>query len=453
MAAIRRSAGVRRPGPVHPSVRSCPADGTNGGARGRMTAASPDPYRRSPQRVPVGPGTAGGAHVQDSFPLVPDARARRGGRCRRLFRDGRGRARGLARGRGDDRLASRRSRTPATRLRPRCRSASTTPAQRRSAVLQVNAIFRRSGESLEWGSVLVRAVGREGLAPGSSAGPFTLRSARGYTGRQSSDALLAHREFIGRLGRAVRPAPRGPLGASRRGSTSTGDCSHSDRPARSGVRGAAEPVARLRVRPPPPPPRELAPAGLTSLRSTPQAPRLGCSSPRVFWMESGCRRRVRPRVSFVRLVAVLVFGWLGLGHPAAPAAQPDDAVAVVPFTNLSRQATDEWIGAGIAETVSSDLRNLGVRVVGDDGSAPDPRPFPAPGDDELLRAGRRLGAQWLVAGGYQRVGDRLRITARLVDATTGAVRRTAKIDGSLGDLFRCPGPGRCRGRGCVGAAA
>lgn len=63
-------------------------------------------------------------------------------------------------------------------------------------VLQVNAIFRRSGESLEWGSVLVRAVGREGLAPGGSVGPFTLRSARGYTGRQSSDALLAHREFI-----------------------------------------------------------------------------------------------------------------------------------------------------------------------------------------------------------------------------------------------------------------
>ena len=63
-------------------------------------------------------------------------------------------------------------------------------------VLQVNAIFRRSGESLEWGSVLVRAVGREGLTPGASAGPFTLRSARGYTGRQSIDALLANREFV-----------------------------------------------------------------------------------------------------------------------------------------------------------------------------------------------------------------------------------------------------------------
>ena len=62
-------------------------------------------------------------------------------------------------------------------------------------VLQVNAIFRRSGEELEWGSVLARAVGREGLAPGASAGPITLASPRGYTGPQSIDALLAHRDF------------------------------------------------------------------------------------------------------------------------------------------------------------------------------------------------------------------------------------------------------------------
>lgn len=63
-------------------------------------------------------------------------------------------------------------------------------------VLQVNAIFRRAGEELDWGSVLVRAVGREGLIAGASAGPFTLRSERGYTGPQSIDALLKHREFV-----------------------------------------------------------------------------------------------------------------------------------------------------------------------------------------------------------------------------------------------------------------
>ena len=63
-------------------------------------------------------------------------------------------------------------------------------------VMQVHGIFRRAGEELEWGSVLTRAVGREGLAGGASAGPFTLQSTRGYTGSQSSDVLLAHREFV-----------------------------------------------------------------------------------------------------------------------------------------------------------------------------------------------------------------------------------------------------------------
>ena len=150
-------------------------------------------------------------------------------------------------------------------------------------------------------------------------------------------------------------------------------------------------------------------------------------------MESGRRSWLCDRP--VRLVAVLAFGGLGLGLPAAPAAQPADAVLVVPFTNLSRQPADAWIGAGIAETVSSDLRTLGAPVVGEDASAREAREARAPGDGELLLAGRRLGAQWLLAGGYQRVGDRLRITARLVHVETGDVRGGTRVDGSLADLF------------------
>ena len=157
-------------------------------------------------------------------------------------------------------------------------------------------------------------------------------------------------------------------------------------------------------------------------------------------MESGCRRRARERL--FPLVAVLAFGRLGLGLPAAPAAQPatgaaqpQDAVLVVPFANLSRHAADAWIGEGIAETVSVDLRDLGVRVVGDDVWARGARPGRPPDDGELLGAGRRLGARWLVAGGFQRVGDRLRITSRLVDVATGGLRGSTRVDGSLAELF------------------
>jgi len=58
------------------------------------------------------------------------------------------------------------------------------------------------------------------------------------------------------------------------------------------------------------------------------------------------------------------------------------------------------------------------------------------GDERVaLTIGRRLGVAWLVTGGYQRVGDQVRITARVVDVQTGAVVRTAKVDGAVSQIF------------------
>ena len=53
-----------------------------------------------------------------------------------------------------------------------------------------------AGEVQEWGSALVRAVGRAGVEPGESIGPFTMQSALGYTGEQPRDEILQHREFV-----------------------------------------------------------------------------------------------------------------------------------------------------------------------------------------------------------------------------------------------------------------
>ena len=40
-----------------------------------------------------------------------------------------------------------------------------------------------------------------------------------------------------------------------------------------------------------------------------------------------------------------------------------------------------------------------------------------------------------MVGGYQRIGELVRITANFVDVETGAVRRTVKVDGRIGDIF------------------
>lgn len=115
-------------------------------------------------------------------------------------------------------------------------------------------------------------------------------------------------------------------------------------------------------------------------------------------------------------------------------------VAVVAFTNLSARPEDDWLGVALAETLAADLR-----------AADGPAVVATERVHELLRnlvaergadraglaeeAGRRLGVRWVASGGFQKVGERLRVTARLADAGTAEVVRSVKVDGETGDLF------------------
>ena len=94
-------------------------------------------------------------------------------------------------------------------------------SDQRLRALQLNGVFRRCmvlyagqpepeepvspadeeagtclGEDQEWGSALVRAVGREGFVAGASLGPFTMESSLGYTGEQSLAEMFQHSDFV-----------------------------------------------------------------------------------------------------------------------------------------------------------------------------------------------------------------------------------------------------------------
>jgi hypothetical protein len=63
--------------------------------------------------------------------------------------------------------------------------------------LQVNALFRRVTESEEWGSGFKTVVGSEGLSPGATTPPITIRSELGYTGSdQSRQEMLQNSHFV-----------------------------------------------------------------------------------------------------------------------------------------------------------------------------------------------------------------------------------------------------------------
>lgn len=108
----------------------------------------------------------------------------------------------------------------------------------------------------------------------------------------------------------------------------------------------------------------------------------------------------------------------GPGAPAAPAPRaPAMAAATVqvrPFANLSQAPADEILAREVGEAVIAHLGRTGTFTVVDSEAA----------------------ARWIVAGGIQRVGNLVRITARLVDAREGSVVRAVKVDGSIEELMR-----------------
>lgn len=117
------------------------------------------------------------------------------------------------------------------------------------------------------------------------------------------------------------------------------------------------------------------------------------------------------------------------------------SLAVMSFTNITKNPTDEWIGSGIAETVTADLKKIeGITVIGRERVYEVLRRWHLKNDEEIdttkaTSVGREVGARWIVVGGYQRIEDMLRITARFVDVETGEVIKTVKIDGRMKEIF------------------
>ena len=131
----------------------------------------------------------------------------------------------------------------------------------------------------------------------------------------------------------------------------------------------------------------------------------------------------------------------GSARIAAPAAPMPvrNSVAVMTFSNITREPADDWIGTGIAETVSSDLKNIhGLSIIGRARVYDALRNLSTDAhlkDSLAIDIGHRLGATWVVVGGFQRMGELVRITANFVEVATGEVRRTVKVDGRIDDIF------------------
>jgi TolB-like protein len=117
---------------------------------------------------------------------------------------------------------------------------------------------------------------------------------------------------------------------------------------------------------------------------------------------------------------------------AAPPAERDRAtIAVLPFDNLSGDPEQEYFGDGIAEDIITALSRFHWFFVIARNSS-----FTYKGRAVDVRTiGRELGVRYVLEGSVRRGGDRLRITAQLVEAATGNHLWADKFDGAFEDVF------------------
>jgi adenylate cyclase len=121
--------------------------------------------------------------------------------------------------------------------------------------------------------------------------------------------------------------------------------------------------------------------------------------------------------------------------PASPkpslALSDKPSIAVLPFANLSGDPEQEYFIDGVVEeiiTALSRIRWLCV-VAGNSSLTYGRRAV------DVKQVGRQLGVRYVLEGSVRKVGARVRIAARLIEATSGAHLWADRFDGSLEDVF------------------
>ena len=107
------------------------------------------------------------------------------------------------------------------------------------------------------------------------------------------------------------------------------------------------------------------------------------------------------------------------------------SIAVLPFTNMSGDPEQEYFSDGITEDIITELSRFSALFVIARHSS-----FVFKGQTiDLKEVGDRLGVRYLVEGSVRKAGNRVRITAQLIDAATGNHIWAERYDRSIEDVF------------------
>ena len=113
-------------------------------------------------------------------------------------------------------------------------------------------------------------------------------------------------------------------------------------------------------------------------------------------------------------------------------ALPDKpSIAVLPFTNMSGDPSQEYFSDGISEDIITELSRFSDLFVIARNSSFTYKDKAV----DVRQVGRELGVRYVLEGSIRRAGDRARITAQLIDAATGAHRWAERYDREVKDIF------------------
>src|SRR5204862_642145 len=132
----------------------------------------------------------------------------------------------------------------------------------------------------------------------------------------------------------------------------------------------------------------------------------------------------------VRIYHLRLDRGLAQARPALPL--PDrPSIAVLPFQNMSGDPEQEYFADGIVDDIITALTRMRWLFIIARNSS-----FTYKGRAvDVKQVGRELGVRYVLEGGVRKSANRIRITAQLIDASTGVHLWADRFEGTLEDIF------------------
>jgi adenylate cyclase len=155
------------------------------------------------------------------------------------------------------------------------------------------------------------------------------------------------------------------------------------------------------------------------------------------------RKAILAGAAGVLVVAIAVGIWHFYVRPAPPPVEPASpekmayplpdkpSIAVLPFANMSGDPKEDYFSDGITEEIITGLSKVPRLFVIARNSTFTYKGKPV----KVQQVAHELGVRYVLEGSVRKAGDRVRITAQLVDAMTGKHLLAEKYDGVLKDIF------------------